>query len=386
MTDAAYSESKSREMAKLVLTKTLRVQAGETVAIETWDNTLPWANDFVLEARKLGATPLLLYNDEATYWKSIDVAGPARVGEVGRHEWSLLEKTNAYVFFFGPADVVREARIPEPGRSQLTHWEDRWFEIANRGGIRLARLYLGRVGDASAKLFHVDPEAWRRELVDATLVDPVAMHRNAVRLADRLQKGKTLEIRHPNGTELKLSLRHRAPRIDSGILPIDSAPRVPGHAGLLDINLPAGVVTVAVDEASGDGRFIANEPSSTHTGDAVGGAWEFRNGRLTSYSYSSGGQEFERTYQAAGSELGTPAALSIGLNPKIVKAPWMRDQRLGNVTFCIGGNRYWGGETEGHGFHPFLILNEAEVRVDGRPVVQPVGWEEPKPRVASRAR
>ncbi|MCI4339905.1 MAG: hypothetical protein L3K06_00935 [Thermoplasmata archaeon] len=386
MTDPAYSESKSREMAKLVLTKMLRVQTGENVVIETWDNTLPWANDFVLEARRLGAAPLLLYNDETTYWKSLEVAGPGRVGNVGRHEWSLLEKTNAYVFFYGPSDVARESRVPEPARSQLSAWEERWFEIANRGGIRMARLYLGRVGDGSAKLFHVEPEAWRRELIDATLVDPVAMHRTAVKLAERLRKGKTLEIRHPNGTELRLGLRHRAPRIDSGLLPVRTGPRVPGHAGLLDINVPAGVVTVAVDEGSGEGRFIANQPSSTLSGDAVGGVWEFENGRLTSHSYSSGGEEFEQTYQSAGSQLGTPAAISIGLNPKIQKAPWMRDQRLGNVTFCIGGNRYWGGETEGHGFHPFLILAEAEVRVDGRPLVQPVGWEEPKPRVVSRAR
>ncbi len=387
MSIAAYSEPKSREMAKLILTKTLRVQAGETVAIESWDNTLPWANDFVLEARRLGASPLLLYNDEATYWKSIDVAGPARVGDVGRHEWSLLEKTNAYVFFYGPSDVLREHRIPELAHTQLNQWEERWFEIANRGGVRMARLYLGRVGDASSKLFHIDPDAWRRELVDASLVDPVAMHRNAVRLAERLRKGKTLEVRHPNGTELRLTLRHRAPRIDSGILPLRASdgPRSAGNPGLLDINLPAGVVTVAVDEASGDGRFVANEPSSTVSGDQVGGVWEFRNGRLTAHSYDSGSEEFERTYQEAGPALGTPAAIAIGLNPKIQKAPWMRDQKLGNVTFCIGGNRYWGGETDGHGFHPFLILSEAEVRVDGRPIVQPVGWEETKKRVASRA-
>ena len=378
MSATAYSEPESRAMAKLVLTKTLRVQPGETVTVETWDNTLPWANDFVLESRRIGASPLLIYNDEASYWKSIEVGGPARTGTVGRHEWSLLEKTDAYVFFFGPSDVVRESRIPEAGRNQLTAWEDRWFEIANRSGLRMARLFLGRVGEASARLFHLDPNDWRRELIAATLVDPVGMHRTAVRLEERLRKGKVLEIRHPNGTELRLGLRHRAARIDSGLLPSQrrGQPRTPGHPGLLDINLPAGVVTVAVDETSGDGRFVSNEPTTTSSGDAKGGVWEFRDGRLTSYSYSTGGEEFERRYREAGTSLGSPAAIAIGLNSKIREAPWMRDQKLGSVTLLIGGNRYWGGETEGHGFQPFLILSEAEVRVDGRPIVQPVGWGE----------
>jgi len=375
MTVGAYQEAKSRDMAKLVLGRTLRLQAGETVTIETWDNTLPWANDFVLEARRLGATPLLLYNDEATYWKSLEVAGGPKLGAVGRHEWALLEKTNAYVHFYGPSNTVREHHLPSETLSQVHGWEDRWFEIANRAGVRMARMYLGRVGEASAKLFGVDADEWRRELIDATLVDPMVLHRNALKIADRLRKGKTLEIRHPNGTELHLGLRHRDPRIDSGILPIrtNGAKRVSGHPGLLDISIPAGVVIAAVDEASGDGVFQSNEPSSdSAAGRAEGGRWEFRDGKLVKYSYTKGGDGFERSLRDAGPQLAIPAAVCIGLNPKIRQAPWMTDQALGNVTMCIGGNRYWGGETDGHGFHPFLILSEAEVRVDGRPIVKPV--------------
>jgi leucyl aminopeptidase (aminopeptidase T) len=371
----SYNEAKSRDMAKLVLGRTLRIQAGETVTIETWDNTLPWANDFVLEARRLGATPLLLHNDEATFWKSLEVAGGKKLGAVGRHEWALLEKTNAYVNFYGPSDVQREHAMAEATRSDAYGWEDRWFETANRAGVRMARMYLGRAGPESAKIFDIDVDEWRRELVDATLVDPVGMHRTGTKLAERLKKGKVLEILHPNGTALRLGLRHRAPRVDSGILPIrpNGTKRVPGHPGLLDINLPAGVVTVAVDEASGDGTFIANEPSTdVPTGRASGGRWEFRQGKLVDYKYAVGGDGFEKVLREAGPHLSIPAAVSIGLNPKIRHAPWMHDQKLGNVSFIIGGNRYWGGETEGHGFHPFLILSDAEVRVDGRPIVKPV--------------
>jgi hypothetical protein len=240
----------------------------------------------------------------------------------------------------------------------------------------MARLYLGRVGAASAKAYGVDAEAWRKELVDATLVDPVQMHRTALKLAERLRKGTDLEIRHSNGTALHLRLRHREPKVDSGILPIRSRngkSRLKGHPGLLDVNLPAGSVIVAVDEEAGDGRFVASEPTDSAQGPLVGGVWDVRNGKLVSHTYRSGGEIFDREFQAAGVHLGTPGAVLVGVNPKIRSAPLMRDQHLGAVTFTLGGNRFWGGNTDGHGFHPYLTLYDAELLIDGKAVVQPAG-------------
>jgi leucyl aminopeptidase (aminopeptidase T) len=376
MTASVYSEAKAREMAKNVLTRTLRIRPGEALTIETWDSTLPWATAFVLEGRRLGAQPLLLLNDEATHWKSIEVAGTRSVGTPGRQEWAMLERTDAYVFFYGPSDIPRENRLPETAIDEMNAWEDRWFEIANRVGLRLARMFLGRISDASARHFGVEAEAWRRELVDATIVDPLPMQRNALRLAERLRKGETLEIRHPNGTELRLRLRHREPRIEAGVLPQrvpKARSRIRGHPGLLDANLPAGDIIVAVDEQSGEGRFVANETTDTNAGVQRGAEWEIHEGRLTRYSYAAGGELFERAYREAGPNLATAGAVSIGLNPKIRMAPLMKDQRMGSVTFTIGGNRFWGGQTDGHGFHPYAVLSDAELRVDGRILVQPVG-------------
>ena len=362
-------------MARLALVKTLRVRAGESVTIETWDGTVAWATAFVLEARRLGAHPVLVYNDEATYWKTLEVAGPKVLGISGRQEWALLERTDAYVSFFGPSDMVREASLPEETLKATTAFDEQWFELAERSGLRLARMYLGRVSAASARAFGVDPEAWRRELVDAALVDPTLLHRTGLKVAERLRKGSVVEVRHPNGTELRLRLRHREPRLDTGILPPRRSSRGTGERsrpGIQDVSLPAGVVTVAVDERSGDGRFVSNLPGDFIDGPRVGGEWALRDGRLVSYSYRSGGEEFDRIYRRVGPDRATAAFLSVGLNPRIRDAPMMRDQRLGTVTFGIGGNRYFGGQTDGHGFSQYLHLADAELRIDGKVVVQPV--------------
>jgi leucyl aminopeptidase (aminopeptidase T) len=374
MPSPVYSEARARDMARLVLTKTLRVKSGESVTIETWDSTVAWATAFVLEARRLGALPVLLYNDESAYWKTLDLAGPKILGSVGRAEWAMLEKTDAYVSFWGPSDGLRESRLPPATEADLTAYEEKWFEIANRTGLRFARMFIGRVSAASARGYAIDEEAWRRELVEGTLVDPVPLHQKALKIADRFRKGRIVEVRHPNGTELRLRLRNREPRVDSGILPARTGGRRGGeHPGVQDISIPAGVVIVAVDEESGDGRFISNEPSDSLEGPLVGGEWAFRDGHLTSYSYRTGGDRFERSYREAGLQLGTPGILSLGLNPKIRNAPLMRDQRLGTVTLGIGGNRFYGGQTDGHGWHPVLHLTDAELRVDGRVIAQPAG-------------
>lgn len=371
-----YSEARARAMAQLVLTKTLHVKAGESVTIETWESTLDWAKAFVLEARRLGAFPAVLYQDEATYWKSLDLSGPKILGQLGRQEWAMVEKTDAYVSFWGPSDGLREYRLPEETQEEMTAFDERWYETAGRSGLRLARMFLGRVGPTTARGYGVSEDAWRRELVDATMVDPLPMHKMGLKIAERFRKGRLVEIRHPNGTDLRLRLRNREPRIDSGILPIRTGGRKgtgPDGQGFQDISMPAGVVMVTVDEESGDGRFVANTPSDSLDGPLVGGEWVLREGRLTSYSYRTGGEVFERRYRKAGAQLGTPALISVGLNPKIHDAPLMRDQRLGTVTFAIGGNRYLGGQTDGHGFHPYLHLTDAELRVDGKVIVQPSG-------------
>jgi leucyl aminopeptidase (aminopeptidase T) len=376
MPTATYTEPRARDMARLVLTKTLRVKAGESVTIETWDGTVPWANAFVLEARRIGAHPLILYNDEATYWKTVELAGPKILGVVGHQEWAALERTDAYVSFWGPSDQLRESQMSEEDQALANAFEEKWFEIANRVGLRLARMFLGRVSTASARAYGVDEDAWRRELVDATLMDPTPFHRTGLKIADQLRKGSVVEVRHPNGTELRLRLRHREPKLDSGILPpppVSRGPRNRRSPGFQDVSLPAGVVIVAVDEESGDGRFVANAPSDSLQGRLEGGEWVLKDGLLTSYSYRSGGEVFERSYRHAGPHAATPAILSIGLNPKIRDAPLMRDQRLGTVTFGLGGNRMMGGQTDGHGFHPYLHVTDAEVRVDGKVLVQPVG-------------
>ncbi len=377
MSDRTYTDAKGQAMAHTVLSKTLGVRAGEAVTIETWSETLPWATAFVLEARRMGARPILLLEDESTYWKSLEESAPKTLGTPGKHEWALLEKTDAYVFFWGPSDLPRAARVPEKTQELLTAYDDRWFETANRAGLRLARMFLGRISEASANSYGVDADEWRRELVEATLVDPEILRRSASKIARRLKEGTSLTVTHSNGTELELRLKHRDPRvydgyvhaIHGGIGPSRGPHGIGTEMGALDTPMPAGYVVTALDEDFAEGRFRANHSDPVPMQHGTGGTWEFRGGRLVSHSYESGAREFDRAFGLGGRGRDSPGSISIGLNPKLDLSPWMGDQALGTVTLTLGNNRMSGGSTDAH-FFAFLILRGGTVRVDGKYLVR----------------
>jgi leucyl aminopeptidase (aminopeptidase T) len=212
-------------------------------------------------------------------------------------------------------------------------------------------------------MYVVELNAWRRELVDGTLVSPKVLHRRGRRVAERFRKGKELEITHPNGTHLTLRLRGRKPHVSDGDV---------GRAGASGdwslLTLPAGVVTVAVDESFAEGSFRSNLRTSTGLSDSVGdfqgGRWKFEGGRLRDFSFEVGTELFAQSYGRAREGKERPAALSIGLNERISDAPLLEDQGLGTVGMHIGRNDQLGGTTRSP-WWAWLFQRGSTVTVDG---------------------
>src|SRR5208283_2124710 len=86
------------QVAKKVVDESLRLKQGETVTIETWTNGLPFARQVVMEARRKGAIPLVIYEDEKAYVDGIKNMPKEAIGKMGRHEFSLLSGSDAYIF------------------------------------------------------------------------------------------------------------------------------------------------------------------------------------------------------------------------------------------------------------------------------------------------
>ena len=352
------------QMARVVLRDTLRVRAGENVTIESWSGCLPWARAFVAEARRIGACPMTLHEDEELFWDTVSSGKLGSLGKVGDHEWAALARTHAYVFFYGPSDWPRLEELPDRVRSRVERYNREWYRRAHRAKLRGVRMFLGRTSPRSAEVCQVDLDRWRDELVRATLVPPATMHRTGKKIGQRLRKGRTLRIVHSNGTDLTLRLKHYPVQLDDGLVDADDL-----RAGNNMTWMPSGVAGVAVDEGFGEGRIVANRAVYIGPGPAEGGEWTLRDGRLQSFSYGRGAEHFEKPYGKAPKGRDQPGYLSIGLNPEISMSPLMEDQELGAVTFRIGGNKFNGGRNPCP-FFSWLVVRGADVSVDGQPLLR----------------
>src|SRR5207247_414260 len=81
------SVSEYEALAKNVIRRTLHIQPKENVIVETWNHGLPIATEVVYQVRAAGARPMLLFEDEDTYWKSVTTLPESKLGQVGSHEW-----------------------------------------------------------------------------------------------------------------------------------------------------------------------------------------------------------------------------------------------------------------------------------------------------------
>jgi aminopeptidase len=362
----AQLEVWSRRLARSVLQKSLAMKKGEKLTIEAWTNALPWVDAFLVEARKMGVLPMVIYDSDKAFWTNVEEGRAKSLGALGSQELAALKETDAYVYFWGPIDRTRWYKLPKSTLKALTAYEEDWFKIAKDRGLRWCRIELSRATEDLAKEYGIDYAQWVRELLEASTINPYQMVRNGKKIAEKLENGSEVVISHPNGTNLKLQLRGRKAFVDDGI--VDEADV---KAGFGESNVPSGVVSVALDETYAEGTFIANRP--TRHGPARGrsdkGVWTFDNGKLTKYSYGLGKKDFDRIYMKAGEEKNKPAILSVGLNPKIHDSPLFEDQELGAVTIYVGSNDWLGGGTKGE-LRTWLVLRGANLTVDGEAVIE----------------
>jgi len=310
----------------------------------------------------------MLYEDEATYWDSVDGGDAKVVGTAAAHEWAALSKTNVYIHMWGPGDRVRLNALPPAQRESVFRFNPSWYDQARKAGLRGARLELGRPYPTLAKAYGVDERTWVDQVVNGTLVDPAELEKRARPLVKALQSGKKLHITHPNGTDLTLGLAKR--RVNANIgRPIPGDPKRPFD--MLTF-LPAGSLRVSLDETVADGTIVGNRTCYFDDGVARGPTFEFSRGKLTEAHFDTGGERFDGPFQKGGVGRDRPGFLAIGLNPALHDTPQLEDIEAGAVLVSVGGNRNLGGKNRSP-FFGWSIVAGGSAEVDGKALRLPTG-------------
>jgi len=358
-------EASPPAVARVLLGNSLAVTRGEHIVIVSWNHTLAWASACVAEARRLGARPFLLLEDETAFWRSLDLAPGVRTWSgLSAPVRAAVARADALVYFPGPADRPRLHALPPNLLAPFLGSEDEWLHQTRLAHVRGVRCLLGYASDAQAEHWGVPGAMWRSQLIRGiTDVDYAWLGRTAARAARLLARGRELRVMAPNGTDVRLQLRGRSPWVDDGR--VDAQDR---RTGRTLTAAPSGSVVVAVDERATEGTAVANRPSFLSGGRAEGGEWEIEGGRLRNYWYTEGGEAFETEFAAAPRGRETVSLFALGLNPALpAGVPQAEDQEEGTVTLAIGGNTLYGGRNRCR-YLSWLTIGEATVAVDGAPL------------------
>ncbi len=343
-------------LARSVLERYLGVRAGEVVVVEAWSHALPWARAFAPEARRLGADPVLAVEDEEAFFLAL---ATARRGGVPRTAEALAEIGDAYVYFGGPEEFPRLLGLSPSDRAGVVDRHGAgWRRRAARRHLRAARLAIAQATPTAAARYGVDLAAWRRELLAASLVPPGALRHRLRRWLRRGVRGRSVRITHPNGSDLSISLAPRRWRAEIG----DPPPGSPW------IDVPTGALLLPIRPGGTRGTWEANRASFDRFQEppvAQGARFTFRDGRLRAFEFDRGGETFARAYAAGGPGRDRPAALLIGLNPAIDRAPECAELGERSIALLLGSNRRAGGRST-TGIAYLSVLAGADLELDGR--------------------
>jgi leucyl aminopeptidase (aminopeptidase T) len=360
-------------VAEKIVKDCLGIKAGENVTIETWTHGLSIAKELVFQVRKAGATPVLLLEDENTFWRTVTKLPPTRLGKVGANEWSILENTDVYIFIPGPEDMERFEGLPERVSDRFEKANEEWYERARRAKIRGVRVGLGYVTPNRAKKFSIDLNEWVQEEVSALDVDYNRIDKIGRKIGSLLNTGKKVTISHENGTNLEFGLSHIGGRksvLDTGVMK-EQFDAVSSYKYGVLTNLPSGSVLVAPNEDSAKGAIKFNLPTPSVKGLTRDVSLTFgAQGRLTEYD---GGENFEENFKKKyekerRQDKGKAALFSIGLNPKQKTGLGFDDSAEGVVLFGIGHYSY--GDKNNTGFRFYGLLEGATVEIDGKVIAR----------------
>lgn len=357
------SDTPEQILARSILTHNLKVRPGERVTIETWPHSLPWAAALARETRRLGASPLTVYNDESAFWDSVDSGETKLLGTLAKHERAALKRSDVFVHLWGPGDRVRLGRLTSPASDEVFAFNDEWYKLARKSGLRGARLEVARPYPTLAKAYGVPQEAWERQVYEASLVPPGELRRTGRRIAKRLERGREVHLTHDNGTDLTLRLAGYTPRVNWGVVDAEARKRATGML----VNIPAGNVIVALDVKRAEGKLIANRTSYSDDSRATGTEFTFRGGRLVKAEFETGAETFRTPYATATKGRDRPGILSVGLNPRLKDTPQMEDLERGAVLVSVGGNAFLGGANTSN-FLGFGVVAEGRLEIDGEPI------------------
>lgn len=333
-------------VADKVLRESLRVRAGESLTIETWNTGLAFAKSTELSARRRGAVPMLLFEDEDTFVEGVRSTPKKHLGQMGEHERALLSHTDAYVFIPGPV-LGGAPRLSPNEVTSSTAYNSSWYDAAKSARLRGVRMTFGYIGADLARVLRKPVGRVVEHQLMAALVDLPKVRRVGLALSRLLRPRRNVAVK-ADGETLRFELG-REDALDDGVVD-----RRDLATGSNMTNMPPGYYgrEIVPSSLTGTVRLYGPVPR-------IGAMADFRlrfdHGRLTDWSSDESPRWLNSLIEATPKERRRLTAVVVGLNPDLRKGYGQDRLAQGAVTFF--------GIFQG-------TVRAATLEVDGGPVIR----------------
>ncbi len=297
------------QVARKVIFESLRLKKGESVTVETWNNGLALARRFVVEARRIGALPIMIFEDEDTYVDSVRNTPKDTVGKMGRHEYELLAASDAY--FFIPNEILEAytKRLTPEEVDQATGYGSSWYEAAEKAKLRGARMSFGFAGKELARMLGKGLDEITIHQLKATLVDFGALKKTGKELESHLPNNSA-GILISGGSQLEFEFEDGM-GLEDGV--VDEEDISTGHNMAY---LPPGMLTKKVKVGSVRGK-VKLSPTLAWLGMVDDAVLEFESGQLVRWSSRSSKKRLDSLINDQPENERKVSAVTIGLNPLV---------------------------------------------------------------------
>jgi aminopeptidase len=297
------------QVARKVLSKSLSVKKGESIVVETWNNGLPFARRVVVEARRIGAIPMTLFEDEEAYIEGMKKGDADSLGLMGKHEQAMLSSTDAYVFIPGPPIGALSTKLERKEVAASTKYNQSWYASAAKAKLRGARLTFGYIDEEVARAHGKSVNAMVTHQLSAALTDFDALGKRAKATASGLQDATKVRLVTPGG-DLTFTLNGES-EVNDGV--VDQADISTGDNMAY---IPPGYVYKQIDPSSASGTMAISPMVNLH-GPIKDALLEFEGGRLVRWSSKSSRSVLNKILEPLPEKSRAAGGLLIGLNPDL---------------------------------------------------------------------
>lgn len=296
------------QVAKRVLRESLHLRKAENLTIETWNNGLSLALRIEVRAYELGAIPVLLFEDEASYIEGLGKAPKAIIGKMGKHEYALLSATDAYVFIPGPV-LGGSPKLSREEVVATTRYNSSWYKTAKSAGLRGVRLTFGYAGEEMARVLRKGLTEIVEHQLKASLVNFPKIRQMGKRLSRQMERGSKVIVR-AEGEVLSFELGEDE-EIDDGVVDLHDV-----AAGNNMTNVPPGYFAKEIVPETVSGVVQLHAPLP-RLGTMVDLRLGFARGRLNTWKSEKNQGWLDALVRMLPEERRAFSSVLVGLNPSL---------------------------------------------------------------------